>query len=219
MPASGKLDGELLSRGQRGSRGSGGESIGGGDGQSEESVLCLQPLHAADGYQRQGEAVACGTGTVSLSIEGGGCLNACGRVEAGGLGGETKEAFAQMQLSDIGGASIVRPRLLTRGGGWREGEFGGDFVQGVLRVRETELETEEGGFGGLRVGGLGRRRGVGVDERLGFQYKGIKIEHDEPWGVVSGRIGSTRINGRSTRGGSQGTGLIYCRPFPEGPIA
>lgn len=108
---------------------------------------------------------------MSLSIEGGGCLDACAWVEAGGLGGETKKAFAQMELSDIGGASIVGPGLLilisrpgARGGRRSEGELGGDFVQRCLRVRETVLETKEGGFGGLRFGRLGSRRGVGVDE-------------------------------------------------------
>lgn len=47
-----------------------------------------------------------------------------------------------------------------------------------LGVRKAELEAEESGLGRMDVGGLGGRRGIRINQGLGFLNKRVEIEHD-----------------------------------------
>lgn len=89
-----------------------------------------------------------------------------------------------MQLADI---VVALAALLLRGGvaGAPRGmvglecKLGGDLLEGILRVGESELVAEESGFGGSAV--CRRGSGYGVERRfdvlLGLLHQIRDVEH------------------------------------------
>jgi hypothetical protein len=145
----------------------------------------VQALDSPYAAQRQREPIPSRPGPVCLSGEAAAGAQR-GRVhKARALGREAEILLAQVKLPDI---VVALAAVLLRGCDiagaprrvvGREGELGGDLLERVLGVGQSELVAEEGRFRRPAVRRRGGRNVVqrGFDVRLGLLHQTRDVEH------------------------------------------
>lgn len=113
-------------------------------------VLAVEPFDTPDGAQREGKSIAAGSAAVRLAGEGRRTARARRLQKARGRCREADKRLGQVQFARIVPTSIVL-LFSSRSVRWRDGQLGGDFVEGILGRRETELTLEQRRLGRIPV--------------------------------------------------------------------